>query len=125
VLDFLRYTIDHAPDTQFFDNASANIYRGFRELRSNNFITDPIIETVLSLAILSIVPFSIVKRTKNGRLVYRKIQDGLWKYQCDRRGGHSQVNLTFEVARIAKALKVGLTAAYHEALKSEGDEPEE
>jgi len=29
------------------------------------------------------------------------------------------------VARIAKALKVGLTAAYHEALKSEGDEPEE
>jgi hypothetical protein len=65
-------------------------------------------------------------RTKKGQIVYRKIQAGLWKYERGRRpGGDMQTNVTFEAARIAKAIKVGLTAAFHEATKGAGDEPEE
>jgi hypothetical protein len=67
-----------------------------------------------------------VKRTKNGRIVYRKIQAALWKYERQKQlGGGWQTNVTFETARIAKALKTGLVAAYHEATKGPGDEPEE
>jgi hypothetical protein len=103
-----------------------NIYYGYNELLKSNLINDPVIETTLALAILPFVPFSIVKRTKSGRIVYHKIQAGLWKYERLRRsGGDVQTNVTFEAARIAKAIKVGLVAAYHEATKGAGDEPEE
>jgi hypothetical protein len=105
---------------------SQYISNGYNELRDAGLISDPVIETTLALAILSFVPFSIVQRTKNGRVVYRKIQAGLWKYERARRsGGETQTNLTFKAARIAKAIKVGLIAAYHEATKGEGEEPTE
>jgi hypothetical protein len=72
------------------------------------------------------VPFSYVKRTKKGQLEYRKIQAAGWKYEWSRkRGGELQTNLTFEVVRIAKAVKVGIVAAYHQATKGEGDEPDD
>jgi hypothetical protein len=97
----------------------------FRLIRAE-LITDPVIEATLALAILPFVPFSIVKRTQKGRIVYRKIQAGLWKYERSKKaGGDTQVQLTFEAARIAKVIKAGLVAAYHETTKGEGDEPED
>jgi hypothetical protein len=102
------------------------IQSGYAELLGKALIVDPVIETTLGLAILSLVPFSFVKRTKRGQLEYQKIQAAAWKYEWSRkRGGDVQTNLTFEVARIAKALKVGIVAAYHHATSSEGDEPED
>jgi hypothetical protein len=102
------------------------VKEGYEELIRASLITDPIIEATLSLAILSILPFSIVKRTKNGRTVYRKVQAALWKYEHQRRsGGATEINLTFEAARIARALKTGIIAAYHDATKGAGEEPEE
>jgi hypothetical protein len=97
----------------------------YEEVLSQSLIIDPIIETTLGLGILSLLPFSFVKRTKKGQLEYRKIQAAVWKYEWSRKRGDVQTNLTFEAARIAKALKVGIIAAYHEATSSEGDEPED
>jgi hypothetical protein len=99
---------------------------GYQELIHEALIIDPIIETTLGLAILSMLPFSYVKRTKKGQLEYKKIQAAAWKYERLRKsGGGVQTNLTFEAARIAKVLKVGIVAAYHQATKGEGDEPED
>jgi hypothetical protein len=104
-------------------NSSVSV--GYKELRENHFIVDPVIETTIGLAIMSLIPFKYVKKTKRGQIAYRKIQAGAWKYEWSRKaGGHVQTQLTFEVARIAKALKIGVVAAYHEAAKGEGDEPE-
>jgi hypothetical protein len=102
------------------------IETGYNELLLADLITDPIIETTLALAILPFVPFSIVKRTQKGQVVYRKLQAFAWKWEQVRlRGGTIQTNLTFEVARIANAIKVGLTAAIHETTKSAGGTPDE
>jgi hypothetical protein len=98
---------------------------GYRFLHETGLITDPIIETILGLAILPFVPFSIVKRTKNGRVVHRKIRAALWKYERAKRAGVVETNLTFEAARIAKVIKCSLVAGWHEATKDEGDEPDE
>lgn len=54
------------------------------------------------------MPFLIVKRTKSGNVVYRKLRPALWKSESRKRsGGTVETNVTFEVARIAKALKTG------------------
>jgi hypothetical protein len=99
---------------------------GYDELLTAGLISDPVIDYHLAIAILSFLPFSISTRTHKGRVVYRKIQATLWKYKRERlSGGDIQTNLTFEVARIARAIKIGLTVAYHEATKGAGDEPEE
>jgi hypothetical protein len=113
-------------NANIIEDLNSIIINGYRELLNAGLITDPVIETVLGLAILSFMPFSIVKRTKNGRIVYRKVQAALWKYErAKRSGGAAETNLTLEAARIAKALKVGLISAYHEATKGAGDEPDE
>jgi hypothetical protein len=105
---------------------NANIHQGYEQLLRANLISDPVIEAALGIAILGCLPFSIVKRTRNGNVVYRKLQAALWKYERQKRsGGLTETNVTFEAARIAKALKTGLVAAYHEATKNAGDEPEE
>lgn len=118
-----------SPPISFEDvvnQVNKNIHQGYNELLVSDLISDPVIETTLVLAILPFVPFSIVKRTKRGHIVYRRIQAALWKYErSSRSGGDIQINLTFEAARIAKAIKVGLTAAFHEATKGPGDEPDE
>jgi hypothetical protein len=101
-----------------------NMKRGYQELLISGLISDPIIETTLFLTVLSFIPFSIVKRTKNGKVVYRKIQAAFWKYERQQRsGGSVQTNWTFEAIRIARAIKAGLTAGFHEATKE--DEPDE
>jgi hypothetical protein len=104
---------------------NAYIKSGYDELLERSWIIDPIIETTLGLAILSLVPFSFVSRTKKGQLEYRKIQAAAWKYELSRKKGDVQINLTFEAVRIAKALKVGIIAAYQQATSSEGDEPDD
>ena len=91
----------------------------------NDLITDPVIEPILGLAILPFVPFSIVKRTKNGRVVYRKIQAALWKYERAKRSGLVETNVTFEAARISKVIKTSLIAGWHEATEEPVDEPED
>lgn len=103
-----------------------SIVKGYTELYTNQLVTDPIIEAALAVAILSFVPFSFVKRTKDGRVVYRKIQASLWKYERSRKSGAvTQVDLTLKTARIAKVVKAALVSAWSEATKDEDDEPEE
>jgi hypothetical protein len=105
---------------------SSVINSGYFELLRDDLVSDPVIETTLGLAILSALPFSFVKRTRKGQLEYKKIQAAAWKYEWSRKsGGEVQMNLTFEAARIAKALKVGIVAAYHQATNGESDEPDE
>jgi hypothetical protein len=105
---------------------NASIRHGHQELMEADLITDPVIDPMLGFAILPFVPFSIVKRTKNGEVVYRRIQAGLWKYERARgKGGIMDVNLTFETARIARTLKKAVVAAYHEITKGAGEEQEE
>ena len=108
-----------------FGNFHSNAQIGYVELRKLHFVTDPVIETTLGLAIISLVPFSFVKKTRAGELQYRKIQAALWKYEWSRtQNDEVELNVTLEAARIAKTIKVGLAAAFHQATKGEGDEPE-
>jgi hypothetical protein len=108
------------------DQVNHFIRSGYEELRQKALITDPVIEATLGVAFLSILPLSYVKRTKKGQLEHLKIQAALWKYERSRRsGGALQTSLTFEAARFAKILKIGIAAAYDQATKDEGDEPED
>ena len=121
-----KFVLPYYPYQKITNDVNNYVFSGYHELLNAHLITDPVIETTLALAILSFVPFSIVKRTRKGNVVYRKVQAALWKYETERRsGGISQTHVTFEAARIAKAVKTGLVAAYHEATKGAGDEPEE
>jgi hypothetical protein len=118
--DVHRFT--HSALASFTDKISS----GYQSLIDAELITDPIIETSLALAVLGVTPFSIVKRTRRGQVIYRKLQAGLWKYERKRNvTGDIETNVTFEAARIARAIKVGLIAAWHSATKGEGDEPPE
>jgi len=117
--------VQFATPHSLLEEASKSARAGYHELISRELITDPIIETTLGIAILSLMPFSIVTRTEKGRLVYTKIQAAMWNYQREIKKNQVETNLTFRVARIAKTLKVGLIAAYNEATKQrQGDEEE-
>jgi hypothetical protein len=114
-----------ADTRDLIEQASRRAANGYRELVSRGLITDPIIETTLGIAVLSFIPFSIVKRTERGRVVYRRIRAAAWSYQRKTRsGGHVEMNLTFKVASIAGALKAGLVAAYNEAMKEKENDKE-
>jgi len=117
------------PLDAFANQLNSIIHNGYRRLYLDEIITDPVIESIVGfgIAILPFVPFSIVKRTNKGRVVYRKIQAALWKYERTKTtGGHVQTNLTLEAARIARVIKTSLIAGWHEATKpAEGDEPED
>ena len=120
---FVPQSIDYSI---LLSDINSSIDDGYRYLVRAGLITDPVIEATLALAILGLFPFSIVKRTNKGQVVYRKFQAALWKYEHDKRaGGVIETNLTFEAARIAKALKVGLISAYNEATKGPGEPPVE
>lgn len=109
---------------RFYGAVNQSILTGYRNCMELNLVTDPAIEVSLGLAIIGFLPFSIVKRTKDGEVIYRKIQAALWKYERDRRRGKTtQTSITFAAARIARAIKTGLVYAYHDATKGEGDEP--
>jgi hypothetical protein len=99
------------------------IQAGYLQMESDGCIYDPVIETGLMLAVLSLVPFSFVRRTRKGQVTYKKIRSALWKYEWQRQRDDIEVNLTFETARIARALKAALVAAYHQASKGEGEDP--
>lgn len=90
LLQFLKSSV--RPDISVIDvvsKISTDIFAGYNNLFYSGLISDPVIETTLALAILPFVPFSIVKRTKKGQIVYRKIQAGLWKYERERRSRRS------------------------------------
>jgi hypothetical protein len=122
----LRSFLDEAEvqaDDDFIRNVDKNIDVGYQTCLDLNLISDPVIEMTMGLAILGLVPFSIVKRTKDGEVVYKKIQAGLWKYEREkRRGGIEHTSVSFTAARIARAMKTGLISAWHDATKDEGDE---
>jgi hypothetical protein len=95
---------------------------GYNELLEKDLITDPILEG--GLAILGFVPFSIVKKTTKGQAAYLRVRAALWSYERKRTtGGSTEIQLKWEIARIAKTLKVGIMSAFHEATKDGGDEP--
>ena len=107
------------------EELNRSLQLGYEYAVDNDLIVDPIVEATLGIAILSLVPFSFVARTRKGQSVYRKIQAGLWRYERIRRKeGEVEVSITFETARIAKILKVGITAAYRAATREAGEEPE-
>jgi hypothetical protein len=111
------------PSQGGIERVNEHILQGYNRCRELGLISDPVIEVGLGIAILGFVPFNIQKRTKAGHVVYRKIQAGLWKYEQERRrDGATKTSLTFAAARIARAFKTGLIAAYHDATKGEGDE---
>jgi hypothetical protein len=107
------------------DELNTIIQSGYQELLAKELLIDPVIEATIGLAVLGFIPFSFVKRTNKGQLEYRKIQATLWKYEMSRKRSGVETNITFEVARIAKALKAALVAGFHQINSSESDEPDE
>jgi hypothetical protein len=102
------------PD-ELTNKVNQNIQTGYKELLDKELITDPVIELSLGLCILSgFMPFSIVKRTKNGEEVSLEITAQMWKYERIKRSGNvTETNVTLEAARIARALKTGLITAWN------------
>src|SRR4051794_4926040 len=110
----------------FLVDSNDNIETGYTKCMEMDLISDPIIETTLGIAILGFIPFSFVKKTRKGHLVYRKIRSGLWKYEKQKnKDGDWETNVTFEATRIARAIKIGITHAYNDATKGESEEPVE
>jgi hypothetical protein len=116
-IDFSKYSLSLA------NELNLALCEGYRELLDQHLISDPVIDATIGIAILSTIPFSFVRRTKDGHAVYLKLHALLWKYEWEKGRGEATLNLTLETARIAKALKEGLVTAYHHATKGEGDEP--
>jgi hypothetical protein len=123
VSDDQDYTEDNWKEA-FRNLVNNSIDEGYRILRSEGFISDPILEAGIGMVILSLAPFSITKRTKRGNAAYLEMRAAMWSYQKKRsEDGDTEVNVKFEAMRIARAIKGALTAAFHDATKDEGEEP--
>jgi len=99
------------------------IHKGYEELLNKELISDPILETGLGLAILSMLPFSVTLRTRRGQREYLRLRAALWRYERQNVRGVIKSDWRFEAARVARVIKTGVIAAFHEATKTEGEEP--
>jgi len=115
----------HTDDVSALFRQLANITRdAYNELVARKLITDPVIETAIGVAILGLVPFKIVKKTKKGKATYTRIRAALYDYAFEKRASSTSFNINLEVARIAKTFKEALVAAYDAVLKEYGSEPD-
>ena len=127
LLGFLDAVVPFMSDRrEIVERINSAMTEGYRELLGRELISDPILEAGLTFAILSVIPFSMTRRTYKGRRVYLRVRAAPWEYEKRRRpGGEERVEVRFETARIARVIKTGTVAAFHEATKTAGDEPDE
>jgi hypothetical protein len=109
VSDLLRQPITALPETLFVRRAHS-AYEGLIE---RGLIEDPatvVIGGVVAL-VLGVIPTSFTRKTRNGKLMSRKINAIFWAYESQQRGEIVTERVEFRVLKLIKAFKGGFTDA--------------
>jgi hypothetical protein len=89
---------------------------GYSSLERKGLIEDPPIVLVSGVAtlVLGMVPVSFTKKTKNGKVVSRRIKALWWKWEKAERAGTVQTSLEFRVLKLLRAFRSGFGAVLDE-----------
>jgi hypothetical protein len=85
---------------------------GYSSALRKGLIEDPLVITVGGIAtlVLGLVPVSFTKKTKNGKVVSRRIKALYWKWEQSERAGVMQTNVEFRVLKLLRAFNSALTS---------------
>lgn len=120
IFDFLSELWQYPEDLATIANKiNSNIKSGYTDLINDKLIDDPILGG-LEYAILSIIPFSYTRRTRQGRLEYLKIRAATWEYERVRTA-NATIDTKLEAGRLAKKIKKILISALDELVKGQDD----
>lgn len=106
--------------------ANPEILRGFARqalsaygsLVMKGLVEDPpvVILSGIAVVVLGLIPVGFTKKTKNGKLISRRMNAAYWTYERKERAGVVQTTIEFRLMKLIKAF----TAGFRSALSDEG-----
>lgn len=106
---------------EFAEKASVEAVRAYSSLIDRQYIEDPVITTLFGwpIALIGLIPYSFTKRTRRGKVIYRKIESLFWRYEMRETAGERQQHFYLKILKYLRALK----RAFVEDTEDEVDRP--